>query len=233
MAISAKNLKFVCMNIALVAATKKEIQPTLTYLNERIYLRRHQKVESIITGVGLMNTTYTLAKHFAREKPTLAIQAGIAGTLHPIYAPGMVVSVKEDMVGDLGVVEKEEWRDVFDLGFAEENTLPYFQKKLINPHRDLFNKLQLETVRSISVNQISTNVEAIRKMKEKYMPIIESMEGAAFHYVCLMENIPFIQIRAISNIVGERDKSCWKISEAITSLNEELIRYINQLTDLY
>jgi futalosine hydrolase len=221
------------MNIALVAATKQEIQPTLTYLNERIYLRRHQRVETIITGVGLMNTTYTLTRHFAREKPTLAIQAGIAGTLHPIFAPGMVVSVKEDMVGDLGVVEKNEWKDVFDLGLADENTIPYFQKKLINPHRDLLSKLHLESVRSISVNQVSTNAEAIRKMKEKYMPVIESMEGAAFHYVCLMEKIPFVQIRAISNMVGERDKSCWKIHESIKALNDELIKYINHITDLY
>ena len=221
------------MNIALIAATRKEILPTLTYLSERIYLRKHQKVEPIITGVGLMNTTYCLTKQFSKEKPTLAIQAGIAGTLHPIYAPGMVVSVKEDMVGDLGVLENEEWRDVFDLGLAEENNSPYFQKKLINPHRDLLGKLQMECVRSISVNQISTNSDSIRKMKEKYMPVIESMEGAAFHYVCLMEKIPFIQIRAISNMVGERDKSCWKLHESIKALNNELIKYINTITDLY
>jgi futalosine hydrolase len=221
------------MNIALIAATRKEIQPTLTYLSERIYLRRHQRVEIIITGVGLMNTTYCLTKEFSRDKPTLAIQAGIAGTLHPIYAPGMVVSVKEDFVGDLGVMENDEWRDVFDLGLADENDIPYYNKKLINPHRDILNKLQVECVRSISVNQVSTSSKVIRKMKEKYMPVIESMEGAAFHYVCLMEKIPFIQLRAISNVVGERNKTCWKINEAITSLNNELIKYINQITDLY
>jgi futalosine hydrolase len=221
------------MNIALIAATKKEIQPTLTYLNERIYLRKHQRVETVITGVGLMNTTYALAKHFSREKPTLAIQAGIAGTLHPIYAPGMVVCVKEDMVGDLGVVENNEWKDLFDLGLAEENASPYFQKKLINPHLQLLQKLQLECVRSISVNEISTHADDIRKMKEKYMPVIETMEGAAFHYVCLMEKIPFVQIRGISNMVGERDKSCWKISESIQAMNNVLIKFINQLTDPY
>ena len=221
------------MNIALIAATRKEIQPTLTYLSERIYLRRHQRVEIIITGVGLMNTTYCLAKQFARDKPTLAIQAGIAGTLHPIYAPGMVVCVKEDFVGDLGVMENDEWKDIFDLGLADENDIPYYNKKLINPHRDILNRLQVECVRSVSVNQVSTSSKVIRKMKEKYMPVIESMEGAAFHYVCLMEKIPFIQLRAISNMVGERNKTCWKINEAITSLNNELIKYINQITDLY
>ena len=123
-------------------------------------------MDSIITGVGLINTTYCLTRQFAKEKPTLAIQAGIAGTLHPIYASGMVVIVKEEMLADLGVMENDEWRDVFDLGLAEANSLPYFQKKLINPHRDLLSKLQMECVRSISVNQVSTNSDSIRKIKK-------------------------------------------------------------------
>jgi futalosine hydrolase len=48
------------------------------------------------------------------------------------------------------------------------------------------------------------------------------MEGAAFHYVCLMKQIPFIQIRSISNKVGERDKRKWKMKHAIERLKEEL-----------
>jgi futalosine hydrolase len=52
------------------------------------------------------------------------------------------------------------------------------------------------------------------------------MEGAALHYVGLMENIPFIQIRALSNYIGERDKTKWKLHEAVSNLNAELQRLI-------
>jgi len=55
------------------------------------------------------------------------------------------------------------------------------------------------------------------------------MEGAAFHYVCLQQHIPFIQIRSISNIVGVRDKNKWKMKEAIESLNKKLIETIELL----
>ncbi len=48
------------------------------------------------------------------------------------------------------------------------------------------------------------------------------MEGAALHYVCLQEQIPFVQIRSVSNYVGERDKTKWKMKEAIENLNTEL-----------
>ena len=50
--------------------------------------------------------------------------------------------------------------------------------------------------------------------ENKFLPVIESMEGAALHYVCLMEKIPFLQIRSISNYIGERDKKKWNMKDA-------------------
>ncbi len=52
------------------------------------------------------------------------------------------------------------------------------------------------------------------------------MEGAAFHYVCLQEKIPFLQLRAISNYVGERNKANWNLNEAIRNLNKKLIEIV-------
>jgi futalosine hydrolase len=221
------------MNILLIAATRKEIEPLIHYLSERIYLRKNQRVDVVVAGVGMMATTYCLAKKFTQNKYTLAIQAGVAGSFHPIYAPGMVVTVKEDMLGDLGVMQDQEWQDVFDMGLARENSTPWKNRKLINPHREILGKLQLECVRGITVNQVSTNKDFIQGMKDKYMPVIETMEGAAFHYVCLKESVPFIQFRGISNMIGERDKKKWKMKEAIDALNTEVMKFLNQITDPY
>ena len=57
------------------------------------------------------------------------------------------------------------------------------------------------------------------------------MEGAALHYICLQDEISFVQIRTVSNYVGERDKTKWKIKEAFENLNDELLNLIDQLTD--
>lgn len=59
------------------------------------------------------------------------------------------------------------------------------------------------------------------------------MEGAALHYICRDVNIPFIQIRSVSNYVGERNKAHWKMKEAIYQLNETLLQYIEALYKLY
>jgi futalosine hydrolase len=55
------------------------------------------------------------------------------------------------------------------------------------------------------------------------------MEGAALHYVARESNIPFIQIRAISNYIGERDKANWQMKLAIDNLNQTLLNYIDSL----
>lgn len=229
----AGNTEIWDMNITLVAATRMEILPTLQYLSERIYLRKHQHVETLFTGVGVMNATYQLTRAFAKRPPGIAIQAGIAGSFHPIYAPGMVVSVKEDLMGDQGVQESGTWKDLFDMGFMADDEAPWLNRKLRNPHTDLLRKTSLECVGGITVNQISTNPLMISTIKEKYMPVVESMEGAAFHYVCLMDKIPFLQLRGISNYVGERDKTKWKIESTVDALNQQLIRLINHITEPY
>jgi futalosine hydrolase len=44
-----------------------------------------------------------------------------------------------------------------------------------------------------------------------------------------MENIPFLQLRSISNYIGERDKTKWSLSESITNLNMALQSVMNKV----
>jgi futalosine hydrolase len=55
------------------------------------------------------------------------------------------------------------------------------------------------------------------------------MEGAGLHYTCRMLQIPFLQLRGISNLVGERNKENWKISLAIEQVNQSLIRLLTRI----
>ena len=84
-------------------------------------------------------------------------------------------------------------------------------------------------VSGITVNEITTRDKRINQLVQKYNPATETMEGAALHYVCRSMNVPFMQMRAVSNYVGERDKSKWKMKEAIDNLNETLLKYVDKL----
>jgi futalosine hydrolase len=55
------------------------------------------------------------------------------------------------------------------------------------------------------------------------------MEGAAFMFVCELENIPYVQIRAVSNYVEKRNREAWNIPLAIVNLNKQVFEIIDQL----
>lgn len=205
------------MKILLCAATEMEIAPTIQYLASH----EHRPVEVVITGVGMMTSTYTLAKAISIYQPDLLIQAGIAGTLDAREKLGEVVVIKNETIGDLGVQENDGFRSLFDLKLLSADLSPWQDGQLKNENK-IVDTIGLRTVDGVTVNEISTNQHIIAYYREKLRAQVESMEGAALHYVGLMEKIPFLQIRSLSNFIGERDKTKWEIKKAIHNLNREL-----------
>ena len=218
------------MNCLVVAATSLEIKLFIQHCRTTEKLSYIDlDLHFLITGVGMLNTSYALMKHLQVKKPDVIIDAGIAGSFTKKYQPGAVVVVQEDCIADLGVIEKDSYKDVFDLKLALPNQFPFTKKLLVNPHTEFLQRSGLQKVRSITVNQITTSKKKTELYIKKYKASIENMEGAAVHYVALREGLPFVQIRSISNYVGDRNKKNWKLKEAVHNLNTELIRLIESL----
>lgn len=215
------------MKLVIAAATQLEIQPLISYLQQHRYSINNHSVQILITGVGSLVSTYRLTRFITEHKPGYCIQAGLAGTFTSELSNGQVVLVRADMFGDLGAEESSGFTDVFDLKLIHDNEHPFTDKQLINPYLNNWKNMDLNLVYGVTVNEISTRESRITLLQTKYRCQVESMEGAAFHYVCLQENTPFLQLRAISNLVGERDKSKWKMKEAIGNLNNSLVEIIN------
>ena len=211
------------MHILLCAATPFEIQPTIEFVQERGW---QDRVEVLITGVGLMAATYAFTKRVGLQKPDLILQAGIAGSFESLFSLTEVVAVEDEIVGDLGVMEGSKFRTLFDLGFQSANEYPWTEGVLRNLHSKLLNSNNLPLVKSITINEISTAADRIAYYKNDLGATVESMEGAALHYVGLQENIPFLQLRSISNYVGERDKTKWNLRGSIESLNKQLQSFL-------
>ena len=194
-----------------------EIQPTISFMAEQGYA---EKFQLLITGVGLTSTTYYLTKQVLTKRPDIIVQAGLAGTLDPSIALGEVVVVHEDCIGDEGVMENHKYRTLFDLGLCDSKKPPYQNGKLKSSGHLFLEHYRI--VSGVSVNEISTTEQKISYYRHHLKADVETLEGAALHFIGALENIPTIQIRAISNYIGERDKSKWKIHDAITALNREL-----------
>jgi futalosine hydrolase len=210
------------MSILLCAATELEIRPTAEFLrNERL------AVEVVVTGVGLAAAVYGITRAILDRRPSVVLQAGVAGTLDEKLQLAQTVVVRSEIIGDEGVEENGRFRSLFELGLAGADEPPYAGRKLVNAGL-LVERCGLPIVDGVTVNEISTNRERI----EYYRSLgasSESLEGAALHYVALMENIPFLQLRSFSNFAGERDKSKWMMAGAIANLNLHLQKLIKTL----
>ncbi len=223
------------MRILLVAATSFEVAPTLEWLQLQCQqIGNHQfkkdflEVQVLITGVGLPITTYALTKTLQTSKPfDLLINAGIAGAINPQLDIGQVIQVTSDQFADLGVEEANgDFTSMQALDLLPGNQYPFTGGKLLNPHADTS---FLPSVTAISVNKVHGYLPSIEKLKENYTADIESMEGAAFFYVCLMEQVKFLQIRSISNYVEARNRDNWDIPLALKNLNTVLIDMLHTL----
>jgi len=211
-------------NILVAAATAKEITPFINSVREGGFSKNN--IDILISGIGLTASTYHFTKQLELKKYDFVIQAGVAGSFDLKIPLGSVVAVVQDAIADQSVIELEKLRTLFDLKLVPQDQYPYKKGWLINPNKEILKKTRLEIVRGISVNQISTSKQMIQFYRDTFDPVIESMEGAALHYVCLMKNIPFVQIRSISNYIGERNKKKWDMNDSITNLNRSLIRII-------
>jgi futalosine hydrolase len=193
------------MQVLIVAATEMEIS---------LFHESFPEADILITGVGAAPATYHITRRLQQVDYSIVIQAGIAGTFDPAVRLGEVYVVARDRFGDLGAREKNTFSNIFELGLADSNQHP-FRNGWLNNKADIIKMTGLPIVSAITINTISD-------VHTFYAGTIESMEGAALHYVCLQQEVPFLQLRAVSNIVGERNKENWQMQQAITSLNQTL-----------
>ena len=205
------------MNILIIAATEMEIKPLLSVYFEADYL---------ITGVGSPVTVYNLLKKIASKKYDFILQVGVAGSFDKFFNLGDVVFVKSDCFADLGAIENKKFHSIFDLNFNGLNEFPFKKGMLENQFKI---QLSLKDAKGITVNCLTDEKEQIGILQIKYQANVESMEGAALHFVCLQEGIPFLQIRGISNFVGERDKSKWALKSAIENSNNAALQILKSM----
>jgi len=208
------------MKILVVSATELEIAP---------FRVSHPDAEILITGVGIPSTVFHLTKKLMGDKYDMVIQCGIGGTFSNLHKLGSVVLVQHDTFGDIGIEEKGVFTDLFGYGLADPNKFPFENHWLVN-HHPIFNSNVLPTVMAVTVNTISDDQRWIEMIRLNTPALTQSMEGAAFHYVCLQLNIPFLQLRGLSNKVGERDKKNWSMHEAIKNSNLELEKLIEHFS---
>lgn len=215
-------------HLLVTAATAAEIAPFTGFLEAHypqpepgVFQLTDYRLHILISGVGMMATAFALGQSLVRQRYDAALQAGIAGTFDKTLPLATVVGIASEAYGDLGAEDHDRYLDIFSLGLLDAQAYPFREGRLWNDD-PLPAAKELPLLHSISVNTVSGAEQSIAARAARHGCSIESMEGIAFHYACLKHNIPFLQVRALSNYVTPRDRASWQIGPAIGSLNHYL-----------
>ena len=224
------------MRILVVTATEAEVAALVTSLEPlsgrssrlKSYAHELHSVDILTTGVGMVATATWCSGVFARERYDLVLNAGVCGSFRPALPPGSVVHVTTDRIADLGAEDGDAFLSVQELQLLGEDEFPWTRGRLVNSAPPLNAALrQLPVGDAITVNTVHGNDVTIATAVERYNPHVESMEGAAFMYSCLVHGVPFAQVRAVSNIVERRNRAAWTLPESIDALGTALMTIID------
>jgi futalosine hydrolase len=226
------------MKILIVAASNnevKELRDRLTFVSKvdsqlQNYRYGNLDIAILISGHGSIFMAYHLTRTLNAYNYDLAINMGIAGSFDYFLELGFVVNVVQDQFADLGIEEKDSFFTLSEKEMMPEDSYPFTGEIL----RSLgnFEIEEVETlipVKAITVNTLNGRQENIQKAKAKFNCEIETMEGGAFFYVCLMEKIPFLQIRSISYFIELRKVENWNLPLAIRNLTSSVFDILKEL----
>ena len=153
---------------------------------------------------------------------------------------GDVAIAEKEIYGDEGVLLKDGIHGIDLIG------IPLLQRG----RRKYFNEFPLDTglVRKavnalalcplpfdfkagdfLTVSTCTGTKKRSRELDRRFNAVCENMEGAAIAHICTLYGIPMIEMRGISNIVEDRDRSTWNITLAAENCQTaalELIRAI-------
>jgi len=220
--------------ILVSAPTEGEIHDLLLWL-ERNWRKRNDGgfekngvvIECLVTGVGPVMTAYQLGKRTEGPPPLLAIQMGIAGAFPGTLRAGDLVEIRNDRFGNWGAREATgRPLSVFELELVRPNEPPFQGGALINPSPM---RPELKQVSGITVMETTGTTDKMEELQKLFTPDIETMEAASFMFGCLQAEWDFLCVRAISNMVGPRDRHSWDIPLALERLTSYMARLLNEL----
>ncbi len=232
------------MNLALIAPTPVESEELRRRLSPqpdeelKVIFESELYGKSVIfthCGVGKVNAAHSATLMLENYNVDILVLFGIGGGYSGEV--GDIVIAESESYGEEGVLTKEGWKSMESMGFP-----------LLKDEREYYNTFPMDTNLTqhtikalndagfnissgnfVTVSQCSGTRESGEIMKKRFKGICENMEGAAVAHICTMYGIPMVEVRGISNIVGDRDMKKWNIKKAASKCNEAVIELIKRL----
>ncbi len=153
----------------------------------------------LVCGVGPIEAAAATARAIALEPPDAVVHVGVAGGRR--IAPGSIIIGSEavycDLVAEIPVLARIE----------PDGTL------LARAQKALPDAIALPIGTSAVVDGPCGAQPGVR---------VEGMEGFAVLRACALAEVPAVEVRAVSNQIGEGDRARWQITRALEALGHAL-----------
>lgn len=173
-------------------------------------------VDVIAAGVGPAAAAAATATALARTPYALVVSAGIAGGFQPEAPVGSLVIADEITVADLGAETADGFLPVTELGFGTVTHRP--PSALV---RDLAAATGARTGVVLTVSTVTGTAARATELRARHpRALAEAMEGFGVAEAAAAHGVPVLELRAVSNPVGPRDRAAWRIGDALAALTE-------------
>ncbi len=173
------------------------------------------------TGVGPLRSAVEIMRLAAEIEPDLIVQAGFAGCYRlSELSVGDNVVVSHEREADLGIFTPEGFNPLWKIDFGQDS---------LTGRNGFMACPEAELIRASGMREVKSNTVCCAGAD--FIPSddaeIENMEGAALFRVGLRQHIPFVELRTVSNAVGDRQS--WNIALARERVADSLTRFLKTL----
>jgi futalosine hydrolase len=171
-------------------------------------------------GVGPAAAAAAAAYVVATEDVGLVVSMGVAGAFASArLAHGDIAVATSIVAADLGAMSPERFLDLAALGL-DGGAIVDCPPDLVAAARDRIGNAGLHVAVGaiLTLSTMTGTAERAAELMGRHGAVAEAMEGAGVAHVAALHRVPVLEVRAISNEVGLRDRSSWDLVTALTSL---------------
>ncbi len=205
-----------------------------------------KEVFFVFSGLGKINAAAAAAALMARFSVSGLWMLGSAGAYpHSDLRLNDVALASEEILGDEGVVTLSSWKslDAIGIPLAKNDDEPIFNripvaKVELKQARVLLREWQASAPAPrvhlgpfVTVSGVSGSQARARMLGERFGALCENMEGGAVAQVCLRYQVPFLEIRGLSNWAGDRNKQRWCLTEALDNCQRAVLYLLEHWRD--
>jgi len=186
-----------------------------------------------IGGMGKANAAHAATMLLSRPGIEALIVFGIAGAYPGSGARiGDVALATQEISGDEGVLTPDGFKGTEHIGIPlvrigsaqMYNTFPAPARLLDRARRALASfPAPVHEGPFVTVSACSGTMERVRELEQRYHGLCENMEGAAAAQVALYHDVPWLEVRGISNLTEDRDLRRWDIPGAALNAQKAVL----------